>query len=602
MSLLIINKLISTNMRIIEVPNRIIDILPTYLKNYGGNRVIFSHKHKGDWISYSGERFNQLVDILSIYLINKGFEKGDHIAIMSNNNPEWNIIDFAVQQIGAIVIPIYPNISHNELSYIVEHSKAKMIFIENERLYQKYKNIVDNFIDTDNIFSIKDSIYDNSLSSIFASNDMSCLKILEQRRERIKAEDIATIIYTSGTSGIPKGVALTHVNIMSNINAYLNRFPVIKVALSYLPLTHILERSTQYSRIISGVSVYYNENIGTIMRDITDINPGSFSTVPRVIERVYSSIIKKVSSLKGLKKTMSMWAIDLATKYDVTEKNNGLIYNCKLHIAKALVLNKIKKSVLGNHIEFISIGGAAVQPMLVRFFTAIGAPLFEGYGLSETSPVISINGINAMKVGTVGKPCDNIDVKISEKDSEIMVKGPSVIKSYYNDDKLNEVSFTEDGYFRTGDRGYIDEDGFLVLSGRIKEIFKTSMGKYICPTAIENKLNESVWFNNTMVVGEYQKYAAALIVPNFEMIELYCKENDIEYINNQQIVKNKCVVRRYQQEIDMYNKSFGKSEQINSFIILDKEWTIDGGELTPSYKIKRDIIAEKYSEQIDSLF
>lgn len=593
-------------MKRIEVPNRIIDILPTYLKNYGEDRVMFAYKHKGDWISYSGERFNQLVNALSIYLINKGFEKGDHIAIMSNNNPEWNIIDFAVQQIGAIVIPIYPNISHNELSHIVGHSGAKMIFIENERLYYKYKDAVDNFININNIVFIKDYIHDNSLNSIFvanhACNDALCLKRLEQIRESIKPEDVATIIYTSGTSGTPKGVALTHINIMSNIDAYLHRFPVIKVALSYLPLTHILERSTQYSRIISGVSVYYNESIGTIMKDIIDINPGSFSTVPRVIERIYSSIIRKVNSLIGLKKKISLWAIDVANKYDVTEKNNGLIYNSKLFVAKHLVLNEIKKSVLGNNIEFISIGGAAVQPLLVRFFTAIGAPLFEGYGLSETSPVISINGINAIKLGTVGKPCDNIDVRISETDNEILVKGPSVINSYYNNDKMNETSFTEDGYFRTGDKGYIDEEGFLVLSGRIKEIFKTSMGKYISPSAIENKLNESVWFNNTMVVGEYQKYAAALIVPNFDMIEMFCKDNDIEYINNQQIVKNKSVIRRYQQEIDVYNKFFGASEKINSFTLLDKEWTIDGGELTPSYKIKRDVIAEKYSEQINSLF
>lgn len=593
-------------MKIIEVPDRIIDILPTYLKNYGGKRVIFSQKHKGDWIGYSGERFNQLVDTLSIYLINKGFKNGDRVAIMSNNNPEWNIIDFAVQQIGAVVVPVYPNISHNELSHIVGHSEAKMIFIENERLYSRYKGVVDNFIDKDNIVFIKDTIHNNSLKTIFVANhacrDALCLKRLEQIRESIKPEDVATIIYTSGTSGKPKGVALTHQNIMSNISAYLHRFPVIKVALSYLPLTHILERSTQYSRIVSGVSVYYNENIGTIMRDIVDVNPGSFSTVPRVIERIYSSIIKKISSLTGLKKRMSLWAIDLANKYDVTEKNNGLIYNGKLAIAKLLVLNKIKKSVLGDNIEFISIGGAAVQPLLVRFFTAIGAPLFEGYGLSETSPVISINGINAIKLGTVGKPCDNIDVKISETDNEILVKGPSVINSYHNNDRLNETSFTKDGYFRTGDKGYIDEEGFLVLSGRIKEIFKTSMGKYISPSAIENKLNESVWFNNTMVVGEYQKYAAALIVPNFEMIESYCKENDIDYINNQQVVKNKNVIRRYQQEIDVYNRFFGASEQINSFVLLDKEWTIDGGELTPSYKIKRDVIAEKYSEQINSLF
>lgn len=590
-------------MKRIEVPNRIIDILPTYLKNYGGDGVLFSYKCKGEWLSYSGKIFSQLVDNLSINLINRGLNKHDHIAIVSSNNPEWNIIDFAVQQIGSVVVPIYPNISHTEFSYIVEHSAVKMIFIENYRLYLKYKDIIDNFIDNENVIFIKDSGMQNSLDQMLKSDNIGNKAIcLEKIRESVKPQDTATILYTSGTSGIPKGVALTHENIMCNIDAYLHRFPVIKVALSYLPLTHILERSTQYTRIVSGVSIYYNENVGTIMRDIVDVNPGSFSTIPRVMEKIYSYIIKTVNAQKGFKKRLSLWAINLANKYDVTKKNNGFIYSIKLGLAKHLVLNKIKKSVLGKNIEFVSLGGAAAQPMLVRFFTAMGVSLFEGYGLTETSPVISICGNDAIKIGTVGKPCENIDVKISDIDSEIMVKGPSVIKSYYNNDRLNMTSFTKDGYFRTGDKGYIDTEGYLVLSGRIKEIFKTSMGKYICPSAIENKLNESVWFNNIMVVGEYQRYAAALIVPNFEMIELYCKEHNIEYLNNQQIVKNKLVIKRYQQEIDVYNKFFGASEQINNFTLLDHEWTIEAGELTPSYKIKRDVIIERYSEQINSLF
>ena len=593
-------------MKKIEVPNRIIDILPTYIKNYGGERILFSCKQKGEWLNYTGERFNRLVNTLSISLISKGLNKNDHIAIMSGNNPEWNIIDFAIQQIGSIVIPVYPNISQAELSHIVEHSAVKAIFIESHRLYLKYKSVIDKFIEQDNVIFINDSGLLNSLDLMLKpSHDVDetdCLKKIEEIRKNIKPQDVATIIYTSGTSGVPKGVALTHENIMSNIDAYLHRFPIIKVALSYLPMTHILERSTQYSRIVSGVSIYYNENIGTIMRDIVDVNPGSFSTVPRVMEKIYSYIIKTVNAQTGFKKSLSLWAIDLANKYDVTKKNNSLWYNIKFSVAKRLVLNKIKESVLGKNLEFISIGGAAAQPVLVSFFSSLGCPLYEGYGLSETSPVISINGMDAIKIGTVGKPCDNVDVKISESDSEIMVKGPSIIKSYYNDDNLNMASFTEDGYFRTGDKGYIDEEGYLVLSGRIKEIFKTSMGKYICPSTIENKLNESVWFNNTMVVGEYQRYAAALIVPNFEMIGLFCKENNIEYIDNQQIVKNKHIVKRFRQEIDVYNKFFGASEQINKFAILDHEWTIESGELTPSYKIKRDVIVEKYSEQIDSLF
>ena len=590
-------------MKKIEVPNRIIDILPTYLKNYGGDGALFSYKHKGEWLSYSGKIFSQLVDNLSINLINRGLNKNDHVAIVSSNNPEWNIIDFAVQQIGSVVVPIYPNISHTEFSYLVEHSAVKMIFIENYRLYLKYKDIIDNFIDNDNVIFIKDSGMQNSLDQMLKSDNIGNKAIcLEKIRESVKPQDVATILYTSGTSGIPKGVALTHENIMCNIDAYLHRFPVIKVALSYLPLTHILERSTQYTRIVSGVSIYYNENVGTIMRDIVDVNPGSFSTVPRVMEKIYSYIIKTANAQTGFKKRLSLWAIDLANKYDVTKKDNGFIYSIKLGLAKHLVLNKIKKSVLGKNIEFVSLGGAAAQPMLVRFFTAMGVSLFEGYGLTETSPVISICGNDAIKVGTVGKPCENVDVKISDTDSEIMVKGPSIIKSYYNNDKLNMTSFTEDGYFRTGDKGYIDDEGYLVLSGRIKEIFKTSMGKYICPSAIENKLNESVWFNNIMVVGEYQRYAAALIVPNFGMIEQYCKEHNIEYHNNQQIVKNKQVIKRYQQEIDVYNRSLGASEQINNFTLLDHEWTIEDGELTPSYKVKRDIIIEKYSEQINSLF
>lgn len=593
------------NHHTIEFPQRIIDIIPTYLKNHGGEKILFGYKHNGKWESYDGNTFNQSVNSLSMSLIKMGINPGDHVAILSNNMPEWNVIDFAVQQVGAIIVPIYPNISHKELAYIIEDSEAKMIFIESHRLYLKYKDIIDRFVDSSDIIIIKDDTQGNSLDAMLKSEDNSpCaddVRIIEQIRDSIKPDDIATILYTSGTSGTPKGVCLTHRNIMSNVEAYLRRLPVTKVALSYLPLTHILERSTQYSRIVYGLSIYYCENIGTIIKDILDINPESFSTVPRILEKVYDAIIKNITAMSGIKKKLSLWAIDIAHQYDVTKKK-GLLFDIKLKIARRLVLDKIKQNTLGKNMKLISIGGAVTSPALIRFYSALGILTCDGYGLTETSPVISINGINMIKTGTVGKPLDNVDVKINESDNEILVKGPSITKSYYKNEELNKTSFTADGYFRTGDKGYIDEDGFLVLSGRIKELFKTSMGKYICPSQIENKLNESVWFNNTIVVGENQKYAAALIVPNFEMIKTHCKKNNIDYLSNRQIIENKDIVRLYQQQIDTLNKSLGASEQINNFRLLDREWTIDEGELTPSLKIKRDVIHERYSKQINSLF
>lgn len=589
-----------------DIPSRIFDLLPYYYENYKNRSCLFAACKAGKWIEYDGKLFCRLTDSLSLELLRRGLHKGDKVALIATNSPQWNMIDFAVMQIGAILVPIYPNISVIEFDYILDHSEAKAIFLDNPKTYNRYKESIVRHIDDHHVCFINGKreehlVLDDLIQETV--EDLTQKALLEETKKSISPQEIATIIYTSGTSGTPKGVMLSHENIMENIKYYGAQYPVTKVAVSYLPLSHVFERSAQYTRIYYGVSTYYVENTGTIMRDIANVKPEHFSTIPRVIEKIHNGILQNGNQLKGLKKRVFFWAINLAYQYDETERKNSWLYMKKIALANLLVFNKVKQ-VFGGNLKFIISGGAPVQPRLIKLFAAMHCPIIEGYGLTETSPVISTNSqvTGKIKAGTVGIPCSNLDVRIDGATSEILVKGPSVMKAYYKDENLTHFAFTDEGYFHTGDKGYFDEDGFLKITGRLKEIFKNSMGKYISPAIMENKLCESPWFNNVIVVGEYQKFAAALIVPNFEQIKQWCKETGIPYTTDTEMAKDNKVNVRVRQEVEKCNKSFNCFEQIKRFILLDHEWTVESGELTPSLKIRRSVIMEKYKESIDALF
>ena len=590
-----------------DIPSRTFDLLPRFVEKYGKKKVMFASKVEGEWKKFIGRDFVKMTDVISQGLIGLGVAKGDRIAVISNNCPQWNMVDFAVQQIGAILVPIYPTVRQSDYEHIIKHAEPKIVFVEGSLLLNKIKGIIDKVENKPKIF-----VFNPVTGQLTLRGLMVCVKIdkkslaaLQARKDAVEPEDVATIIYTSGTLGTPKGVMLTHYNLMSCVAYYGPHYPVPSShkVVSFLPLSHIYERSVLYTHLYLGNSTYYVENFGTIMRDIADIKPEHFTTVPRVIEKVYNGFMRKGDKLKGAKKRIFHWAFQLAERYDETGRSNGRTYRFKLYVANRLVFKDVRKA-FGGRLEFIISGGASLQPRLVRLFAAMNIPVIEGYGLTETSPVICTNSLalGIIKAGTVGVPCGSVDIKIDPESGEILVKGSPVMKGYYKDEEQTKIAIDENGYFHTGDIGEFDEDGLLRITGRMKEIFKDSMGKYISPALIENRFTESPFISSMMVVGENQKFAAALIVPNFEHLKTWCEENHIPYTTNAEMIKVKAVNDRFRKEVDSYNKFFGDYEKVKRFELIDHEWTIEAGEVTPSLKIRRKAIAEHYQGLIDGMF
>ena len=563
-----------------DIPPRTFDLLPRFVEKYGKKKVMFACKVDGEWKKYISRDFVKMTDTISQGLIGLGVGKGDRVAVVSNNCPQWNMVDFAVQQIGAILVPIYPTVRQSDFEHILNHADPKIVFVEGSLLHNKIKGVLDAMPVRPKEFAFNPVEGMMTLRGLMVSVkvDKKSLARLQAAKDAVAPDDVATIIYTSGTLGTPKGVMLTHYNLMSCVAHYGPHYPVPSShkVVSFLPLSHIYERSVLFTHLYLGNSTYYVENFGTIMRDIADIKPEHFTTVPRVIEKVYNGIVRKGDKLKGVKKRIFYWAFQLAERYDETEKKINRAYRFKLHIANSLVFKDVRKA-FGGRLEFIISGGASLQPRLVRLFAAMNIPIVEGYGLTESA-------------------------KIDPESGEILVKGSPVMKGYYKDEEQTRIAIDEEGYFHTGDIGEFDEDGLLKITGRMKEIFKDSMGKYISPALIENRFTESPFISSIMVVGENQKFAAALIVPNFEHLKVWCEENHIPYSTNAEIIKQKAVNDRYRKEVDAYNRFFGDYEKIKRFELMDHEWTIDDGEMTPSLKIRRKIIAEHYKDLIDGMF
>ena len=590
-----------------DVPPRTFDLLPRYVEKYGKKKTIFACKVDGDWKKYKAREFVKMTDVISQGLIGLGVTKGDRVAVISNNCPQWIMVDFAVQQIGGILVPIYPTVRQTDYEYIINHAEPKIIFVEGSLLLKKVKGVIDKMADKPKVFAFNPVEGFLTLRGLMVSVkiDKKSLASLQAHKDTVDPEDVATIIYTSGTLGTPKGVMLTHHNLMSCIAYYGPHYPLppSHKTVSFLPLSHIYERSIMYYHIYSGNSTYYVENFGTIMRDIADVKPEHFVTVPRVIEKVYNGVIRKGDKLKGAKKRIFHWAFQLAERYDETEKKNNRAYRIKLYWANRLVFKDVRKA-FGGRLEFIVSGGASLQPRLVRLFAAMDIPIFEGYGLTETSPVVATNSLamGITKAGTVGLPCGSVQFKIDPETSEILVKGSAVMKGYYKNEEATRDAIDSEGYFHTGDIGEFDEDGLLKITGRMKEIFKDSMGKYISPALIESKFTESPLISMMMVVGENQKFAAALIVPNFDGLKTWCEENNVTYTTNAEVIKEKIVIDRYRKEVETYNKYFGDFEKVKRFELVDREWTIEEGEITPSLKLRRKVVTEHFSKLIDGMF
>lgn len=578
---------------------RMFDILENYEKNFPKKEMV-SGKFAGQWKVYSTEDFIGNVNNLSSALLKFGIQKGDRIALMSANRPEWNFCDFGVMQIGAAIVPLYPTLSEQDLKHILTDADVKMIFVSTAELYGKLKKVVESFPNTLPVVSFdkipETMAWDDFLKTGDKNTDF------EELKRQIDEDDLLTLIYTSGTTGKPKGVCLSHRNIISNILASRHLFPEeYRKAISFLPLSHVFERMVVYMYFSLGISVNYAESMDTIIDDIKEVRPDGFTTVPRVLEKVYDAIYTKGKALTGIKRTIFFWALNLGLNYKEPNKNSAL-YNLQLKLARKLVFKKWQEALGGNIAAIIS-GGAALQERLARVFWAAGIPVLEGYGLTETSPVIAVNGLknDQIRFGTVGKVLSNLDVKIAE-DGEVLCKGPSVFLGYYKNAEGTSEIIDRDGYLHTGDIGELSEDGFLKITDRKKEMFKTSGGKYIAPQVLENKFMESSFIAQVMIVGEGRRFPSALIVPAFDKLKSWCKIKGIEWQSNEDIVKSHKVIEKYQRELDQMNEGFGHWEQIKKFILLPKEWTIDAGELTPKLSLRRKVILGNHAEEFEEIY
>ncbi len=584
--------------------SRLFDFPYYQLKKHNLDAALVSKKN-GEWVETSTKEYLNKANALSRALLKLGVQKDDKIAVIcTTNRTEWCIVDIAVLQLGAQTVPIYPNISSEDYQYVLSHSEASYCFVSDREVFDKVLKVKTKTKLKD-IYSFDELEDCENYSNLFEmGKDKSNQKDLETRKANVKETDLATLIYTSGTTGKPKGVMLSHRNIVQNVLASIPRLPLIEGAsrvLSFLPLCHIFERVLIYVYQHAGVSVYFAESLETIGADAQEIKPNLMSVVPRLLEKVFNKIYAKGSELKGLKKKLFFWAVALGERFE-PYRANGWWYEVQLKIAKKLIFSKWRAG-LGGELHTMVCGSAALHPRLSRVFCASGMMVMEGYGLTETSPVVSV-GMEAnkfFKIGTVGKPIHNVEVKIAE-DGEILIKGPNVMQGYYKDPERTASVMTAD-YFHTGDKGELDREGFLKITGRKKEMFKTSGGKYIIPTLIENALKESNFIEQVMVIGENQKMPAALIQPNFEFLLEWIERKNLKIDKTpESIVSSAEVQKRIQKEVDDCNNRFGKWEQVKRFELTSDEWSIDSGHLTPTMKMKRSVILKIYASLVQKIY
>jgi len=590
--------------------SRIFDCIDHQLNRFP-KKDMFAAKENGEWRTYSTEEVQNIVNKLSAGLFqlgvsgnNMSIENQDKIALVSKNRPEWLMLDLACQQIGAALCPIYPTTNINELEFIFNDASVKYVFVSGQDILDKVNNIRSNVPTLKNIYSFDELPGVDYWKKIMDTVTAVDLVKLEDIKPTILPGHCATIIYTSGTTGTPKGVMLSHRNIVTNVINSRKSFPfednATARALSFLPLNHIFERMVSYIYITSGISIYYAESLETIGENLKEVKPNLFTTVPRLLEKVYERIMEKGAALTGIKRKLFDWAVDLGSKYD-NIKSGGAWYNMQLALANKIIFTKWREG-LGNNVECIITGGAACQVRLLRVFNAAQIPIYEGYGPTENSPVISVNcrRKGGTKFGTVGLVIEGQEVKL-EADGEICVKGPSVMMGYYKRPDLTAETII-DGWLHTGDIGIFEDDKYLKITDRKKELFKTSGGKYVAPQPIENKMKESPFVEQMMIVGAEQKFVGALIVPSLPNLKEWMQHKGIKFTTIEDAVNNPKVLDLYRELLDSFNKFFNHVEQVKKFELLPYEWTIDSGELTPTLKLKRKVIMEKYKEAVERIY
>ncbi|MFN3343391.1 MAG: AMP-dependent synthetase/ligase, partial [Flavobacteriales bacterium] len=563
-------------------------------------------KVNGKWVPWSTAKAIDHAEWFSKGLLELGISKGDKIAMISNNRPEWNIADMGILQIGAVDVPVYPTASEKDYEFIFNDAEVKICLVSGKELYDKVMLIRDKVPSMKEIYSFDPIEGVKSWNEILEKGKSASFNReaeLRSTMESISEDDLATLIYTSGTTGVPKGVMLTHKNLVCNAIACISRLPVDSKgrSLSFLPICHVYERMIHYLYMITGVSIYFAESIDTVGDNLKEVKPQVFVAVPRLLEKVYDKIIAKGTDLRGIKKKLFFWAVDLGMQYEPGNRNNWW-YRFRLKIARKLIFSKWQEA-LGGNVLAVASGGAALQPRLARIFLAAGIPVMEGYGLTETSPVIAVNceKNDGIRIGTVGRVLDNVEVMIAS-DGEILVKGPSVMKGYYKRPDATAETIDADGWLHTGDIGELVEGQFIRITDRKKEIFKTSGGKYIAPQPMENKFKESRFVEQVMIIGEGQKFPAALIVPAFNVVKEWGTRHGHHFSSNEEMANSPVVKARIMQDIEEFNKDFGNWEQVKKIALLPQEFAILSGEMTPTLKLKRKFILEKYKDVVNGIY
>jgi len=582
---------------------RSFDILANQLEKFPKSDALAA-KINGRYEPLSTQQVQDQANLVSLGLLKLGLKKDDKVAIISMNRPEWLLADFGIAQIGGTSVPMYPSITVEDYKYIFTDAGVRAVFVADKHLFDKVKEATAGLdIPADNVFTFDKVAGARHFGELLALGQQGNPADLEPLKAAVQPNDLLTLIYTSGTTGAPKGVMLSHKNLLSNCHNSSPAVPVGKddKALSFLPLCHIFERMVTYLYMIHGVSIYYAESMESIADNLREVHPSIFTTVPRLLEKVYDKIVAKGHEQTGIKHKLFFWALDLGLKFD-TQKDQGFLYNTELALANKLIFNKWREA-LGGNLRCIVSGGGALQPRLARVFWAAGIRVMEGYGLTETSPVIAVNGYERENnmIGAVGPLIDSMEVRIAE-DGEILTKSDSVMLGYYNKPELTAEAIDKDGWFHTGDIGEFVNGRFLKITDRKKEMFKTSGGKYIAPQVIENKMKEDPLIEQMMVVGADQKFPAALIVPAFDELKQWAGKNGVAAKSNAELVKDEKVIKLYHDLVVKYNKGFAQWEQVKKSVLLPEHWTVESGEMTPTMKVKRKVITEKNKAVIEDLY
>jgi long-chain acyl-CoA synthetase len=583
---------------------RLFDLLELYRDEFKSKKDAFARKEDGKWKFFSSLDYCRYSELISLGLLAMGVKKGDRIATIMTNSPEWNFFDMGIMQVGAVQIPIYPTISAESYCYILNDAQVETIIVSNSTIYRHLKTVCREVPSIKNIFSI-DCIRGvrNWEEILKAGRESKDAEELKRIRESIQPGDLASIIYTSGTTGRPKGVMLSHTNFISNFHgcAAIPDFKSSDRVLSFLPLCHVYERMLNYLFQSFGMSVYYAESLDMVADMVREVRPHTFAAVPRVIEKIYNRIVARGRNMNKPFRILFFWALRQGHKYELNG-TNGWFYKIKLLAANVLIFSLWRRA-LGGRIKLIVAGGASLHPRLTRLFWAAGIKIIEGYGLTETSPVIAVGTLkkDGVKFGAVGKILPGVEVRIAA-DGEILCRGPNVMLGYYNRPERTREVIDPDGWFHTGDIGQLDKDGFLCITDRKKEIFKLSTGKYIAPQVIEQKLRESPFIEHIIVIGENRKYTAALIMPNFEYLRNWCEVKNILFISRENAVTNKRIIKRYQSEINRFNQLLGQTEKIKKFRLMPDVWSPETGELSITLKLRRKFIIEKYFRLIEDTY